>query len=286
MLSKASQPAFICRRVAFRPQRRSSKQAIMRGGSVMRHRSHCNAKLPSASEQRGLAEPWLHPHVSPRAPAETTEPALDAVLPPLPRGSLARWLTGALALVVAAWKAAPARAEGSLPVREFVYDATNLLAPSTRKYLDKLLRRLQEETGLKARVICPPAGLQEERTAFRDFLRPINKEWGIDASSIVILAEERVQKRWGRTLPLFTVQPGYKLQERFQYRLSQDFVMGVADVYGSPQYFQAKGTDQAIQEATENVVAALFDLVDNRSARYFNTVPEEEVRAILKRHGL
>lgn len=180
----------------------------------------------------------------------------------------------------------PVVLEDTLPKRELVLDETNLLAPSTRKYLDKVLRRLQGETGLKVRVICPPLGLQENKTAFKEFLRPVYKDWAMDASSLGIVAEQRVQKRWGRTLPLLSIQPGYRLQERFQYRLTQDFVIGVADAFGNPQYYQAKGTDVAIQEATENVAAGLFNLVDDASARYFAPLPPAEVTAILRRHGL
>ena len=33
----------------------------------------------------------------------------------------------------------------------FVVDETNLLAPSTEKYLERLLKKLQEDTGLKLR---------------------------------------------------------------------------------------------------------------------------------------
>jgi len=180
----------------------------------------------------------------------------------------------------------PVWAAASLPERAFVLDKTGLIAPSTRKYLDGVLRRIQEQTGVKVRVVCPPPGLQEDREAFKQFLRPINKDWGMDQSSIAILAEQRVSKKWGRTLPLLSIQPGNKIQERFQYRFTLDFILGVADAFGRPQYYEAKGTDIAIQEATENVVAALFGLVDNPSSRYFAPLPEGEVATILKRHGL
>ena len=78
----------------------------------------------------------------------------------------------------------------------FVVDETNLLTPSTEKYLDRLLKKLEDDTGLKLRatlsvycfaphlfvhlhtvqfeslldpirgVICPPRDLQTDRDAF------------------------------------------------------------------------------------------------------------------------
>jgi len=190
----------------------------------------------------------------------------------------------------------PARADDETPARpdddtvppavELVIDETNLMAPSTRKYLDKILRRLQEDTGLKLRVICPPAGIQGKREEFRTYLRPINKRLGIDLSSLVILAEQRVQTRSGQPLPLLSIQPGFRLQERFQYRLTQNYVIGTADKFGFPEYVEAKGTDVAIQETTENVVAMLYGLVNNTSMKYSFPLSSEEVSATLRSHGL
>mmetsp|Transcript_27465 Transcript_27465/g.53676 ORF Transcript_27465/g.53676 Transcript_27465/m.53676 type:complete len:297 (+) Transcript_27465:31-921(+) len=209
-------------------------------------------------------------------------------------------LFGALLLASATAAAAPAaRAADSqaqtggtpestaeLPQRSFVLDETNIIAPSTETYLDKVLRRLQLDTGLKVRVICPPAGLQNERTAFKEYLRPINREWGLDPSSLVIVAEARVKERTGRTLPLLTIQPGFRLQERFQYRMTQDFIIGTADRFGFPKTYEETGTDQAIKEATENIVAGLFSLVDNPKLRLGQPLNPEEVVSSFQRHGL
>ena len=46
--------------------------------------------------------------------------------------------------------------------------------------------------------------------------------------------EERFEKRFGRPLPLMTLQAGFRLQERFQYRLTNDFLLAVADKFGFP----------------------------------------------------
>lgn len=242
---------------------------------------------------RGPALPSKHPMLV--APSGAPDSASSK---PMPQDNLSRrwslpWLCGALVLLESAYGAAPACAidkagvatVSALPTRELVVDATNVIAPSTRKYLDKVLRRLQEDTGLKVRVICPPSGIQGDREQFRTYLRPINKELGIDPMSLVIVAEQRVSKE-GRILPLLSIQSGFRLQERFQYRLTQDFLAGAADKFGFPKYFEAKGTDTAIQEATENVAAALYNLVDDKTSRYYAPLPPEEVTAILKRHSL
>lgn len=168
----------------------------------------------------------------------------------------------------------------------FVVDETNLLTPSTEKYLDRLLKKLEDDTGLKLRVICPPRDLQTDRDAFSDYLRPISKKLGTDQATVVILAEERFQKRTGRPLPLMTVQVGFRLQERFQYRLTNDFLLSVADKYGFPPTVDKVGPDLAIQDATKNVAACLFGLSDDATKRFLRFVPEEHVAKILKKHGL
>mmetsp|Transcript_3019 Transcript_3019/g.6893 ORF Transcript_3019/g.6893 Transcript_3019/m.6893 type:complete len:232 (+) Transcript_3019:38-733(+) len=180
-------------------------------------------------------------------------------------------------------EAATAEEDGS-PL--FVVDETNLLTPSTEKYLDRLLKKLEDDTGLKLRVICPPRDLQTDRDAFSDYLRPISKKLGTDQSTVVILAEERFQKRTGRPLPLMTVQVGFRLQERFQYRLTNDFLLSVADKYGFPPTVDKVGPDLAIQDATKNVAACLFGLSDDATKRFLRFVPEEQVTKILQKHGL
>ena len=139
-------------------------------------------------------------------------------------------------------------------------------------------------------------------------MRPISKKLGTDQSTVVILAEagaarvlqfsvvpvltnisgnhlrslkERFQKRTGRPLPLMTVQVGFRLQERFQYRLTNDFLLSVADKYGFPPTVDKVGPDLAIQDATKNVAACLFGLSDDATKRFLRFVPEEQVTKIL-----
>ena len=83
-----------------------------------------------------------------------------------------------------------------------------------------------------------------------------------------------------------TVQIGYRLQERFQYRLTNEYVLSVADKYGFPKTVDRIGPDIAIQEATKNVAACLFGLSDDGTKRFLRAVPEEAVPKILQKHGL
>ena len=83
-----------------------------------------------------------------------------------------------------------------------------------------------------------------------------------------------------------TIQVGFRLQERFQYRLTNDFTLSVADKYGFPPTVDRIGPDLAIQQAAENVAACLFALSDDSTKRFLRAVPEEAVPKILKKHGL
>jgi len=188
--------------------------------------------------------------------------------------------------MVAAALALPKASLAALPKRLFVLDETNIITPATEAYLDKVLRRLQEDTGLKVRVIAPPAGLQNDREKFKEYLKPITKDWGTDNKSLVIVAEERLNKRNGRQLPLMTIQPGFRLQERFQYRLTQDYILGVADKFGFPTTVNETGTDLAIKSATQNVAACLFSLAATKDTRYLLPLSEQEVATFLSQHGL
>eukprot|EP00933_Yihiella_yeosuensis_P054810 TRINITY_DN5337_c3_g1_i1.p1 TRINITY_DN5337_c3_g1~~TRINITY_DN5337_c3_g1_i1.p1 ORF type:complete len:284 (-),score=17.13 TRINITY_DN5337_c3_g1_i1:73-894(-) len=172
---------------------------------------------------------------------------------------------------------------GSLP---FIVDETNLVASGTEAYLDRILRKLQDATGIKVRVICPPSGLQSDKEAFKKYARPINKNWGMDAYSIVIVAEDRIKKNTNTPLPLITIQPGWKLTQRFQYRLGQDYCLGTADKFGYPPTVNEIGSNAAIKGATENVIAVLFNLLDDPTTRYLQSISDEEVSKIFKRHGL
>mmetsp|Transcript_32991 Transcript_32991/g.74612 ORF Transcript_32991/g.74612 Transcript_32991/m.74612 type:complete len:91 (-) Transcript_32991:79-351(-) len=88
---------------------------------------------------------------------------------------------------------------------------------------------------------------------------------------------------------------GGKVQERFQYNFNNDFISSVGNRFGAPGYVNAKGTDAAIKDATENIVAAVYSLVDRESLKrsrdlmstlwYRSYVPAEDVVKILGSHS-
>lgn len=204
------------------------------------------------------------------------------------RRSSALGLVAATAGAASALREQPARAEESAvpsAPAPLVLDESGLLTPSTEKSLDRRLRKLEADTGLKLRVICPPAGLQTQREAWRSYLRPISKRMGIDESSLVIVAEETAQARSGRMLGLLTINPGYKLQERYQYRLTNDFLFRVSTFYGFPKYVDEKGTDTAITEATNELVAVLYKLTEDKSMRFISPLTAKEVEEVLDKHS-
>ncbi|CAJ1401821.1 unnamed protein product [Effrenium voratum] len=170
--------------------------------------------------------------------------------------------------------------------QQMIVDDTNLLAPSTEKSLDRILRKLQADTGLKLRVVCPPTGIQDNRDEFRAYLKPISKTLGADTSSVVLVAEERFEKRFGRPLPLMTLQAGFRLQERFQYRLTNDFLLAVADKFGFPGTVSQIGSDLAIERATKNVAAALFALSEDPKSSFLQPLSDDLVASTLQRHGV
>lgn len=179
---------------------------------------------------------------------------------------------------------------------ELVVDQAGLTVPSTRRYLSGLLGRLEAESGIKVRVICPPPGLRRDRARFGDFMGPLTKSLGLDQNSVVIVAELQAEARSGRLARrLLNLQMGTALQQRFQYAFNNDFMSSVANRFGSQGSVDEKGTDGAIREATENIAAALYSLVDRESGGpsrslftkpwYRSYVPAEDVASILGRHS-
>eukprot|EP00435_Cladocopium_sp_Y103_P058452 s449_g20.t1 len=184
-------------------------------------------------------------------------------------------------------KAAPAVAEEEPSSDLVLVDATNLLLPSTEKNLNRLLRKLQQETGLKLRLICPPNGIQDNRDEFEAWLKPFKKDLSVSLDTVVILAEERFMARAKQIpLQLMSIQAGSRLQERFQYRLTNGLLISIAERYGNSDSVAKTGPDLAIEQATRNVAAAMFALIDDPQVRYLRALPEDQVTKILEKHGL
>lgn len=176
-----------------------------------------------------------------------------------------------------------------------VDDGSRLSAP-TEADLSQLLRKLERDADVKLRVICPPPGLQQDAEQWRSYLRPISKRFGLDQGSIVIVADEPEKTRRATSGPKqlgwLSITAGSKLQEKFQYTFTNDYTLRTASAFGSSEYVNSRGIDMAVREATENVVAALYDLLDRRATSlprvvrgFREPLSSEEVAAILKRHA-
>ncbi|CAK9051988.1 Hypothetical protein SCF082_LOCUS28479, partial [Durusdinium trenchii] len=97
---------------------------------------------------------------------------------------------------------------------------------------------------------------------------------------------ERFQSRVRLPLQLMTIQAGSRIQEKYQYRLTNGLLISIAERYGSADYVAKNGPDVAIQQATRNVAAALFGFSDDPNVRYLRALPEDLVSSILQKHGL
>lgn len=178
-----------------------------------------------------------------------------------------------------------------------VVDEGNVLDSSTRLALTSLLRKFEKDTNIKVRVLCPPSGSQQTPEQWREFVRPIKKRWGIDEGGLVVVAEQPAewtgrQMQGPKATGFLQIAPGFKLQERFQYTLTKDYTLRTASAFGNSEYVKAHGVAGAILAATENVVAAMYELLDRRLTKlprvvrgYREPMPADEVSAILKRHG-
>lgn len=189
-----------------------------------------------------------------------------------------------LATAAAAAAAGAGRAEEPSVGTTKVVDATNLLAPSTEKALEALVGQLQRDTGLKVRVVCPPSGIERSKESYGEYMRPISKAWELDQSSIVLSAEERAQGRTGRSYSLLNFSPGFRLLERFQFRLTSEYFIRTKNRFGNNDYVNAKGPDVAVMDGARNLVACLYKLTDDRGATCPDPLDEKEVAAILARH--
>jgi len=170
-----------------------------------------------------------------------------------------------------------------VPDPTFVFDETNLLTPSSEKYLSRLLSRLEADTKAKLRVLCPPIGLKEDRKAWKQFSTPVFKQMLVDQSSLVILAEQQVGAEL-KDVNLLSYIPGSKLLSRWQFRLTKISFQREKAKFGTSDYVNSRGTDAAIRGTARSVAASIYKLIDDPSYGGF-ILPDNEVDDILGRHG-
>lgn len=208
-------------------------------------------------------------------------------LGPAPRRALLAGLSSSLVLS----SSEEAHSEEPAAVRQvqgtdFVIDTTKLMAPTTISQIDGAIRRLQQDTGLKVRLICPPPGVSKDRDSYMAYLKPIAKKWDLDQTGIVVTAELRIQGKTRRQYGLLEYSPGYRLLEKFQFRLTGDYFIKSKNRFGSPAIVQQKGTDDAIRDAMQNLIACLYKLSQDRNTACPDPLEPQEVKAILQRHNL
>jgi len=165
----------------------------------------------------------------------------------------------------------------------FVVDESNLLTPSSEKYLTRLLSRLEADTQAKLRVLCPPIGVKEDRKAWKQFSSPVFKQMLVDQGSLVILAEQLVGAE-NRDINLLSFLPGSKLLSRWQFRFTKYSFQREKAKFGTPDYVNSRGTDAAIRGTARSLAASIYKLIDDPSYGGF-ILPDSEVDDILGRHG-
>lgn len=186
-----------------------------------------------------------------------------------------------------------------------VIDDAKLLKDTTGAYLNKLLVTLEETTGAKARILCPPPRLKADPEKWKEYLRPIYAKWKVDQGTLCILAEVTFDPT-GRSLVrslrnkayqnenFVQITMGYKMQERFQYVMSNNFLASVENHFSDKLYIKSAGTDAAIRETAENVVAAIYTAVERVATRkkgssnpaYQFWIPPDDVSKILAQHSV
>lgn len=174
-------------------------------------------------------------------------------------------------------------AGNTAPDPTFIFDETNLLTPSSEKYLSRLLSRLEADTQAKLRVLCPPIGLKEDRKAWKQFSTPVFKQMLVDQSSLVILAEQQVGAEL-KDVNLLSFIPGSKLLSRWQFRFTKYSFQREKAKFGTPDYVNSKGTDAAIRGTARSLAASIYKLIDDPSYGGF-ILSDGEVDDILGRHG-
>lgn len=205
---------------------------------------------------------------------------------------------------VAAWADEPVPEATALGP---IADSAGVLSAATRKYVEAIIGQLEAETGVKVRVVCPPADLQTGREAWSAYYRPLRKAWAFDEGGLLIVARQPAagqDRASGEPAPVanmsggpkqlgfLTINVGLKLQERFQYTLTRDYALRTASRFGSPDRVNELGMDRAIVETTENVVAGIHSLLDRRKdgakvrvvRGLREPLPPDEVSEILARH--
>jgi len=164
----------------------------------------------------------------------------------------------------------------------YVYDETNLLTTSTEKYLGRLLAKLETDTQVKLRVICPPIGVKDNRDSWKQFSSPVFRQMLVDQNSLVVLAEQQVGTQF-RDSNLLSFIPGSNLMSRFQFKLTKYSFQREKAKYGTPEYVNGKGTDAAVRDSVRSMSASIYRMLEDVAYGGY-IMSEQEVADVLRRH--
>ena len=124
-----------------------------------------------------------------------------------------------------------------------VIDLEKFLAPSQAKKMDKLLAKLEEDTGYKVRVLCQRYP-QTPGLAIKSY-------WGLDDKSIVMVVDRGQSKSGMSNILNFNVGQGVDLA------LPPVFWTRLRNYFGTAFYVKDNGEDVAIISAVDTVVGCL-----------------------------
>lgn len=208
------------------------------------------------------------------------------------------------------------------PPRTKVADEFNTLTPEMRTNVDLILTRLENDTGVKVRVLCTPPGILGSKEKWYPFFLPIMKEWKMDQRGAVIVVEERIadaalrmeelkkdpvasmavmatvvggvpqQKASEDRQPsLITIMPGANFVDKYGGALSLGYLYDLEKTFGTASYVDGRGTGAAVEAVVKNMAAVLYSMESAKSAKLLSRVKvvesamgAEKVAAILARH--
>ncbi|CAK0909820.1 unnamed protein product [Prorocentrum cordatum] len=180
-----------------------------------------------------------------------------------------------------------------------VLDNVGLLTPETREYLEKMVGQVEADTGLKMRVILPKPGQYTDK----EYMKPVAVAWGVDRTSLILIVEDakggavantgksRGPGAFGKRY--LDWSPGFRLQEKYQFRLSRDFFLRNKGKFGTPEYVKENGLDGAVRDAARDVATCYYKLAASQATQNGmaspicgDPFPREQVDAVLGEHGL
>ena len=162
-------------------------------------------------------------------------------------------------LTAAVTNSLPRRPAGAAPStcagQNVVLDEQKYLSGSEFERLDRVLRRLEVETGYKVRVLSRSRGTEEwtrDRGAIRCALG-VSIGSTLDADAVIVVADRGLQGALQAGSSFLT----YDIGERVQFALPPIFWTRLQREYGKAAYVDARGEAAAIVATCELILSCL-----------------------------